>query len=122
MGLPRERRLQALGYKEILAYLRGLRTLDETIDLLKRDTRRYTKGNSLFRGTASAGSTSETGVELGYSSHQPRDGQGVGGIIAYFPSSLAGIREGPHCKSVPGGVVVGTAGTPDCVNILGGRI
>ena len=35
--------LQALGYKEILAYLRGLRTLDEAIDLLKRDTRRYAK-------------------------------------------------------------------------------
>ena len=35
--------LQALGYKEILAYLQGVRTLEESIELLKRDTRRYAK-------------------------------------------------------------------------------
>jgi tRNA dimethylallyltransferase len=35
--------MQALGYKEILWYLKGKATLEETINLLKRDTRRYAK-------------------------------------------------------------------------------
>lgn len=34
---------QALGYKEIVSYLQGERTLEEAIALLKRDTRRYAK-------------------------------------------------------------------------------
>jgi tRNA dimethylallyltransferase len=35
--------LQALGYKEIACYLRGETTLEEAIERLKRDTRRYAK-------------------------------------------------------------------------------
>lgn len=35
--------MQGLGYKEILAYLRNEITLDEAIEILKRDTRRYAK-------------------------------------------------------------------------------
>lgn len=35
--------MQGLGYKQILWYLRGLTTLEESINLLKRDTRRYAK-------------------------------------------------------------------------------
>lgn len=35
--------LQALGYKEIAGYLRGEMTLQEAVELLKRDTRRYAK-------------------------------------------------------------------------------
>lgn len=35
--------LQALGYKEIVLYLDGKLTLDEGVELLKRDTRRYAK-------------------------------------------------------------------------------
>lgn len=35
--------MQAIGYKEVLRYLRGKYTLEETIDILKRDTRRYAK-------------------------------------------------------------------------------
>lgn len=35
--------LQALGYKEIIAYLQGKITLEEAIYLLKRNTRRYAK-------------------------------------------------------------------------------
>lgn len=35
--------LQALGYKEIVWYLRGRITLSEAVHLLKRDTRRYAK-------------------------------------------------------------------------------
>jgi tRNA dimethylallyltransferase len=35
--------MQGLGYKEILAYLRGELTYEECIDLLKRNTRRYAK-------------------------------------------------------------------------------
>lgn len=35
--------LQALGYKEIAYYLRGEMTLEEAVELLKRDTRRYAK-------------------------------------------------------------------------------
>lgn len=35
--------MQALGYKEILWYLKGKATLGEAVDLLKRDTRRYAK-------------------------------------------------------------------------------
>ncbi len=35
--------LQGLGYKEILYYLRGLSSLDDSIKLLKRNTRRYAK-------------------------------------------------------------------------------
>src|SRR5436305_7340391 len=35
--------MQGLGYKEILSYLRGERSLDEAVEILKRDTRRYAK-------------------------------------------------------------------------------
>ncbi len=35
--------MQGLGYKEILWYLKGKATLNEVVDLLKRDTRRYAK-------------------------------------------------------------------------------
>ncbi|HHW47414.1 MAG TPA: tRNA (adenosine(37)-N6)-dimethylallyltransferase MiaA, partial [Clostridiaceae bacterium] len=35
--------MQGLGYKEILSYLRGERTWEETIEILKRDTRRFAK-------------------------------------------------------------------------------
>ena len=35
--------LQALGYKEIAMYLRGEMSLEEAVELLKRDTRRYAK-------------------------------------------------------------------------------
>ena len=35
--------MKGLGYKEILAYLEGEMTLDEAIEILKRDTRRFAK-------------------------------------------------------------------------------
>ncbi len=35
--------MQALGYKEVLFYLRGQITLDEAVCIIKRDTRRYAK-------------------------------------------------------------------------------
>ncbi len=35
--------MQGLGYKEIVAYLEGLVTLDEAVETLKRDTRRFAK-------------------------------------------------------------------------------
>lgn len=35
--------MQGLGYKEIIAFLRGESNWDETVELLKRDTRRYAK-------------------------------------------------------------------------------
>ncbi|UVI27699.1 tRNA (adenosine(37)-N6)-dimethylallyltransferase MiaA [Paenibacillus spongiae] len=35
--------MQGLGYKEIIAYLQGLYTLEAAVELLKRDTRRYAK-------------------------------------------------------------------------------
>lgn len=35
--------MQGLGYKEIVAYLEGDYTLDEAVDILKRDTRRFAK-------------------------------------------------------------------------------
>ncbi len=35
--------MQGLGYKEIVAYLQGELTLDEAVDILKRDTRRFAK-------------------------------------------------------------------------------
>lgn len=35
--------MQAIGYKEVLCYLRGEITLEETIEILKRDTRHYAK-------------------------------------------------------------------------------
>lgn len=35
--------MQGLGYKEIIAYLEGDFTLEEAIDILKRDTRRFAK-------------------------------------------------------------------------------
>jgi tRNA dimethylallyltransferase len=40
---PRLTSMQGLGYKEIIAYLRGLSTLDEAVHLLKRNTRRFAK-------------------------------------------------------------------------------
>ena len=35
--------MQALGYKELWRYLRGECSLEEAVELLKRDTRRYAK-------------------------------------------------------------------------------
>lgn len=35
--------MKGLGYKEILAYLEGETSLDEAVDILKRDTRRFAK-------------------------------------------------------------------------------
>jgi tRNA dimethylallyltransferase len=35
--------MQGLGYKELLAYLDGDGTLEEAIDLIKRDTRHFAK-------------------------------------------------------------------------------
>ncbi|MBH1940864.1 tRNA (adenosine(37)-N6)-dimethylallyltransferase MiaA [Mobilitalea sibirica] len=35
--------MQGLGYKELIAYLEGETTLEEAIDILKRDTRHYAK-------------------------------------------------------------------------------
>ena len=35
--------MQGLGYKEMISYLRGLSTLDETLSILKRDTRIFAK-------------------------------------------------------------------------------
>lgn len=35
--------LQGLGYKEIIAYLKGECSLDEAVEILKRDTRRFAK-------------------------------------------------------------------------------
>ncbi|HHU49026.1 MAG: tRNA (adenosine(37)-N6)-dimethylallyltransferase MiaA [Caldicoprobacterales bacterium] len=35
--------MQGLGYKEIVSYLEGLVTLEEAIEILKRDTRRFAK-------------------------------------------------------------------------------
>ncbi len=35
--------IQAIGYKEIIAYLKGKGTLEETIELVKRNTRRFAK-------------------------------------------------------------------------------
>jgi tRNA dimethylallyltransferase len=44
MGLKRDMvSMQGLGYKEILDYLDGLRTLDEAVELIKRDTRHFAK-------------------------------------------------------------------------------
>lgn len=40
---PQDTALQALGYKELFAYLRGECTLEEAAEILKRDTRRYAK-------------------------------------------------------------------------------
>ncbi len=40
---PAETPLQAIGYKEVLGYLRGERGLDETKRLVKRATKRYAK-------------------------------------------------------------------------------
>lgn len=35
--------MQGLGYKEVISYLKGECTLDETVNLIKRNTRRYAK-------------------------------------------------------------------------------
>lgn len=43
-GLPKDAvAMQGLGYKEIIPYLKGERTLEESVALLKRDTRRFAK-------------------------------------------------------------------------------
>ena len=39
--------MQGLGYKEIIQYLLGRRTLEEAIYILKRDTRRFAKRSLL---------------------------------------------------------------------------
>ncbi len=40
---PSETPLQAIGYKEVIDYLKGKKSLDETIHLVKRATKRYAK-------------------------------------------------------------------------------
>lgn len=40
---PHVRALQALGYRELVLYLRGLLTWDEAVALIKRNTRRFAK-------------------------------------------------------------------------------
>lgn len=35
--------MQAIGYKEILPYLKGECSLEEAVEILKRNTRRYAK-------------------------------------------------------------------------------
>lgn len=46
--------MQALGYKEIIWYLKGLTVYEESIELLKRETRRYSKRQlSWFRRDSS---------------------------------------------------------------------
>jgi tRNA dimethylallyltransferase len=35
--------MQGLGYKEVIGYLQGEKTLEETIEIIKRDSRRYAK-------------------------------------------------------------------------------
>ncbi|MCX5769593.1 MAG: tRNA dimethylallyltransferase, partial [Candidatus Hydrogenedentes bacterium] len=44
-------RLRSLGYREIAAYLRGETSLEEAVELMKRNTRRYAKRQlTWFRG------------------------------------------------------------------------
>jgi len=44
LGLnPGTTAMQAIGYKEIIAYLDGLCTLDEAVDSIKRESRKYSK-------------------------------------------------------------------------------
>src|SRR5690625_2217408 len=42
-GYEHEQAMKAIGYKELLPYIKGEQTLDKTIQLLKRNTRRYAK-------------------------------------------------------------------------------
>ena len=43
-GIPQDSTaMQAIGYKEMIAYLQGECTLDEAIEIIKRETRRYAK-------------------------------------------------------------------------------
>nr|PZN44287.1 MAG: tRNA (adenosine(37)-N6)-dimethylallyltransferase MiaA [Bacillota bacterium] len=42
-GPPRRGPMANLGYRELVAYLRGLATWEETVDWIKRNTRRYAK-------------------------------------------------------------------------------
>lgn len=42
-GLENAQAMKAIGYKEIIPYIKGELTLDESIQLLKRNTRRYAK-------------------------------------------------------------------------------
>lgn len=43
MGYENTPGMQGLGYKEVIWHLKGITTLDETISLIKRNTRRYAK-------------------------------------------------------------------------------
>lgn len=40
---PTNTSMQAIGYKQIVEYLNNMRSLDETIEIIKRDTRRFAK-------------------------------------------------------------------------------
>lgn len=40
---PQLKALGAIGYREVCAYLAGLQTLDESVDLIKKNTRHYAK-------------------------------------------------------------------------------
>ena len=42
-GYQNEQGMKAIGYKEIIQYLEGRLSLDEAIELLKRNSRRYAK-------------------------------------------------------------------------------
>ena len=35
--------MQGIGYKQVLAYLEGQNSLEETVEIIKRDSRRYAK-------------------------------------------------------------------------------
>jgi tRNA dimethylallyltransferase len=43
-----ERPLKGLGYREIVQYVRGQKTLDSALELIKRDTRRFAKRQMTF--------------------------------------------------------------------------
>ena len=51
LGYTREMKaMRSIGYKEIAAYLAGETTLNEAVDLIKRDTRRYAKRQMTWFG------------------------------------------------------------------------
>ncbi|MFY9271128.1 MAG: tRNA (adenosine(37)-N6)-dimethylallyltransferase MiaA [Candidatus Manganitrophaceae bacterium] len=47
---PELQSMRGLGYRQIIPYLQGERTLDESVALLKRDTRRYAKRQMTWFG------------------------------------------------------------------------
>ncbi len=57
--------MQALGYRHVLSYLSGVRSLPETVEEMKRDTRRYAKRQStwLAREPEAVGIDAENAAE-----------------------------------------------------------